>query len=339
MRCWLILLATVLMAVVPVRAHEGRPIHIDIAELASGQFQVRWKIPPVLRASEIPSVRLEGATCQQTTGRAASLVGAEIYQCGNGVRPANVALSFPGYNPALSTLVMFTTLDGDNRTLLVGPEEKAIPLPEQQTFASVAAQYTSEGFNHILDGFDHLLFVFCLILLVGGFGRILLAVTGFTVGHSITLGITALYDLSLSPAFVEPLIALSIVMLAAEKLSAARFAGQTGETDASTLAVRYPAIIASLFGLLHGFGFGGALAEIGLPYGYKLTALAFFNIGVELGQVAFILFVLLLAKGLQAFVRLGSWTFATKQAGRWLVYPAGIMAGFWTVERVSSIWI
>ncbi len=333
-RIFLVLTGLLFLTTLPSHAHEGRPVHIEVSETVAGEFQLRWKIPPVLRGSEIPTIRLSGTFCSSVAERAPSLVGSALYRCSDERRPDSVALTFPGFNPALSTLVILTLADGESHTLLSGPEQTIIGLPGPQSFADTAAQYTYAGFDHILEGFDHLLFVFCLILLVGSPGRILWAVTGFTIGHSITLGLTALYELSLPPTFIEPLIVLSIVMLAAEKLTA-----QSTPDARPTLAARYPAIIASGFGLLHGFGFGGALAEIGLPYSYKITALAFFNIGVELGQVAFILAVLMLAKLLQLTKHIMPGLPGPAQMANWMIYPAGLVAGYWSVERIAGIWI
>ena len=311
-------------------AHEGRPIHIEVTALSADRYQLRWKIPPVLRAAEVPVVSLSGGNCRSETVGVASLIGTRILACEG--MPEGVQLTFPEFNPALSTLVDYQPLDGGRYTLFVGPEDRLIELPGEQSFGSVAEQYLWAGFDHILEGFDHLLFVFSLLFVVGKFRRIFWAVTGFTLGHSITLGLTALYGWSLPPTFVEPLIAFSIAMLAAEKLVADK-----SPEDEKPLVFTYPALIASLFGLLHGFGFGGALSEIGLPYGYSLTALAFFNIGVELGQVVFILAVLVAAKVAQSVLKISS--DMQPAIARVFLYPAGLVAGFWTVERVASLWV
>ncbi len=312
----------------PVTAHEGRPIHVEITALSSDRYQVRWKIPPVLRPGEVPSIDLLDS-CTPETEQPAGLAGSKLLRCTS--VPTAVELVFPSYNPALSTLVEFQQLDGARHTVFVGPASRTINLPGEQSFANVARQYLTAGFDHILEGFDHLLFVFCLLLVVGRFKRIFWAVTGFTLGHSVTLGLTAFYGISLPPTFVEPLIALSIAMLAAEKLVA-----DQAPDDKKPLVFRYPALIATLFGLLHGFGFGGALAEIGLPYGYALTALAFFNLGVEAGQVAFIIAVLLVGTLVRLALKMpAAMPVALSRA---LLYPAGLLAGFWTVERVASLW-
>lgn len=312
----------------PAAGHEGRPIHVEISALSADRYQVRWKIPPVLRPGEVPSIDLLDS-CTPETEQPAGLAGSKLLRCT--AVPMAVELVFPSYNPALSTLVEFQQLGGARHTVFVGPASRTIDLPDEQSFSNVARQYLTAGFDHILEGFDHLLFVFCLLLVVGRFKRIFWAVTGFTLGHSVTLGLTAFYGLSLPPAFVEPLIALSIAMLAAEKL----VADQAPE-DNKPFVFKYPALIATLFGLLHGFGFGGALAEIGLPYGYALTALAFFNLGVEAGQIAFIIVVLLAGTVVRLALKMPA--VMPMVLSRALLYPAGLLAGFWTVERVASLW-
>ena len=327
MRLFIVLF--VALFALPSSAHEGRPIHIQLTELEGNRFDVRWKIPPVLRASEVPVIHLMGANCQ-STGATSALAGRQLHAC-DGL-PRSVSIEFPEFNPALSTLLEFNKWDGAQHNLFVGPEVRLIELPEEQSFALVARQYLVAGFDHILEGFDHLLFVFCLLFVVGSFRGIFWAVTGFTLGHSVTLGLTALYGWSLPGEFVEPLIAFSIAMLAAEKLLADK-----SPDNEKPFVMKHPAMVASAFGLLHGFGFGGALAEIGLPYGYSLTALAFFNIGVELGQIAFIVAVLLVGKIAQSALRLEAPQRAT--VAKVFLYPAGILAGFWTVERVAGVLI
>lgn len=313
----------------PAEAHEGRPIHLQVTALEGNRFDVSWKIPPVLRVAEVPAFHLVGATCSGTTAPV-GLAGRQLFSCDGA--PSAVDIVFPEFNPALSTLLEFRQLDGAQHNLFVGPEVRSIALPEEQSFTLVAGQYLGAGFDHILEGLDHLLFVFCLLFVVGSFRGIFWAVTGFTLGHSLTLGLTALYGWSLPGEFVEPLIAFSIAMLAAEKLVADR-----SPEAQKPIVFKYPALVASVFGLLHGFGFGGALSEIGLPYGYSLTALAFFNIGVELGQIAFIIVVLLVGKLAQLVLKMPEEQQAL--AARVFLYPAGVVAGFWTVERVAGILI
>lgn len=313
----------------PVLAHEGRPVYIEVTEGSDAMHTVRWRIPPVLRTGQEPSIALVGPACQLAAGvETPALSGSKMYRCVADDAPLQLSLTYQDSNPVLSTLVLYKRLNGSEYSIIAGPEQRLLTLPEDETLLSVAQQYMWSGFEHILEGYDHLLFVFCLVLLVGKFRKTLIVITGFTLGHSITLGMTALAQWSLPPTFVEPLIAFSVLILAVEKAS--------GNTQ--TLIHRYPTFIATGFGLLHGLGFGGALAEIGLPQTLQIQALAFFNIGVELGQALFVLVLF----ALYALARpLGT---AAKNEpnpeilGRIAIYPAGLIAGYWTIERVIGIW-
>ncbi|UTW59785.1 HupE/UreJ family protein [Kordiimonas sp. SCSIO 12603] len=306
----------------PTSAHEGRPVYVEVIEGTEKQWQLRWKIPPVLPTGAEPNIDLIG-DCQLTAGtHRPQLLGAKFYECRGSV--AAVTLTYPHTNPALSTLVLYQKFSGEEHTIIKGPEELTIPLPKARTFWSVAYDYTIIGADHILEGYDHLLFVLCLMLLAATPKRVLLTVTGFTLGHSITLGMSALAQLSLPPELVEPLITFSILMLAAEIMKG----------DKTTLTYRYPILVAAGFGLLHGFGFGGALTEIGLPYGLQLQALAFFNIGVEIGQIVFVL----LAYGFYwLLLHIKPLTPHKKRLHKLALYPTGSVAAFWTIERIISV--
>ena len=327
---FLVLFVSNTIVAVPSGAHEGRPIYVEVNETEAGVFALRWKIPPVLTQSEIPTITVTGNQCAPTAPPTTpSFVGRRLFRCADKTRPSQINLTYVGANPVLSTLVLFRELGGESHSFLAPPSDRSIELPAKPDFRTVVQTYGLGGFTHILDGYDHLLFVFCLMLLIGDVRRILWAVTGFTIGHSITLGLTAFSGVSLAPDFVEPLIAFSIVLLAAEK--------RTGRDDA--LIVRYPVVLASCFGLLHGFGFGGALAEIGLPYNSKLQALAFFNLGVEAGQILFIVCVLIAAKIGKLAVRTVAETPSYDLPLKLAVNFAGLLAGYWTIERVVSVWV
>ena len=187
----------------------------------------------------------------------------------------------------------------------------------------VARSYTALGVIHILEGYDHLLFVIALVLLIGRPVAVIKAATAFTLAHSITLAGTTLGLFGLAQAPVEALIALSIVFLAVEIVKQ-----KPGEPR---LSERVPWMIAFLFGLLHGFGFAGALREIGLPDGDVPVALLTFNIGVELGQLAIIAACLTLL----ALIRRLKPT-ALRPATLAATYLIGITASFWFIERVTG---
>jgi hydrogenase/urease accessory protein HupE len=183
----------------------------------------------------------------------------------------------------------------------------------------IASAYTVLGVQHILSGYDHLAFVIALLFLVGFNRRLLYTVTAFTLAHSLTLGMSATGWLTLRSPPVEATIALSIMLVAAEALHAR-----------PTLSRRWPALVAFLFGLVHGLGFAGALKEIGLPQNHLLVALLTFNVGVEVGQLLVIGAAYLLFRSLAhrpAFV------LARAPA----LYTIGTLAAFWSIGRIVKI--
>jgi hydrogenase/urease accessory protein HupE len=196
---------------------------------------------------------------------------------------------------------------------------------EPPTAWAVAWQYLELGVAHILLGFDHLLFVLALLLIVRGCRRLLVTVTAFTLAHSITLAAATLGFVDVPGPPVEATIALSIVFLASELVKVHR--GQP------SLTARAPWLVAFAFGLLHGFGFAGALADVGLPRVEIPLALLTFNLGVELGQIMFV-FMALAAGWLLGRIR-GEWP---TWAAQLPAYGIGTVAAFWLVERVVGFW-
>ena len=195
--------------------------------------------------------------------------------------------------------------------------------------SAAAKRYTLLGLDHILAGIDHLLFVLALLFLVPKDWALVRAVTAFTAAHSITLALATLGFVSVSAAPVEAAIALSIVFLCAEIMRG----------DRDSIAFRDTWVVAFCFGLLHGFGFAGALAEIGLPAGEIPVALLFFNVGVELGQLLFIAVALLVLKTVVATLpRAGNSPFmlASRTAS---VYVVGIVSSYWFIERALPIFL
>ena len=181
------------------------------------------------------------------------------------------------------------------------------------------------GIEHILLGIDHLLFVLGLLLIVRGFGLLLKTITAFTVAHSVTLAMATLGFVNVPQAPVEAVIALSILFLASELAKQQK--GNPGMTS------RYPWVVALSFGLLHGFGFAGALSEVGLPQTDIPLALLFFNVGVEVGQLMFVAIVLMIFWVIQKLkFRWPAWT---KQVP---AYAIGSLAAFWFIQRTVSFW-
>ena len=187
----------------------------------------------------------------------------------------------------------------------------------------VAGAYWKIGTIHILEGFDHLLFVLALILIIPNLWMLLKTITAFTLAHSISLALATIGVLNMPGAPTEAVIALSILFLAVEIVHS--------RDGKKTLTGQYPWVVALAFGLFHGLGFAGALAEVGLPQQEIPLALLMFNVGVETGQVLFVAVVVLVRAGIMRL------PFAWPQ-GSWklLPYAIGSIAAFWTVQRIDS---
>jgi hydrogenase/urease accessory protein HupE len=219
-------------------------------------------------------------------------------------------------------LVRIVFADGTTWVERLTPQRPGAIIPARPGSWSVAGTYFVLGVEHILMGIDHLLFVLALLLLTRGAWRLVKTVTAFTVAHSITLGLATLGIVHVPSGPVEAVIALSIVFVAAEIVRARK--------GRERLASRMPWIVAFTFGLLHGFGFAGALSEVGLPEGQIPLALLFFNLGVEAGQLLFIAGVLaLVAVAERIRVAWPAWAELVPP------YAIGTVAMFWVIQRAA----
>jgi hydrogenase/urease accessory protein HupE len=212
---------------------------------------------------------------------------------------------------------------GHSVVRVLRPGASVVALREEQGIAEVAYDYARLGVVHILGGIDHLLFVLALLLLLSTRAALVASISAFTVGHSVTLAGATLGLLRVPLRPVEAAIAMSVLLLVTE---VAR------KSEHPTLAQRFPWLVAGGFGLLHGFGFAGALAEAGLPDQEVPFALLFFNLGVELGQLLFVLAIVMARASLFGRVRRLP-VIATKA----LPYAMGVAAAFWTIERAAAI--
>jgi len=238
-------------------------------------------------------------------------------------------------------------LDGSASNQRLTPAEPSVVIPARPSAFEVIRTYTVLGIGHILGGVDHLLFVLALLLLVRGLGRLIATVTAFTLAHSVTLAAATLGFVHVPSAPVEATIALSILFLASELArqplatepsAAGRAASGSAPTGTRSvdaradLTARFPWLVAFSFGLLHGFGFAGALSEVGVPQRAVPLALLFFNVGVEIGQLLFIASVLSLGWLVRrAAVRAPGWW------PRAAAYGIGSVAAFWVVQRTVAI--
>ncbi|MEM8769960.1 MAG: HupE/UreJ family protein, partial [Pseudomonadota bacterium] len=197
------------------------------------------------------------------------------------------------------------------------------------SFRAGAKRYTILGVEHILEGVDHLLFVLALLFVVSTNWKLIQTITAFTVAHSITLGLATLGYINMPSAPVEAAIALSIVFLCVEIVHTRR--------GRKSLTFSYPWIVAFAFGLLHGLGFAGALADIGLPPTEIPLALLFFNLGVEIGQLIFVFSVLAILALLRFLAGVTRDSNVFLLGERVVVYAVGVTASFWLLERSAAV--
>lgn len=228
----------------------------------------------------------------------------------------------------LSVLLRVVLADGRTARAVLRPDSPSFVVPSRPSSLAVVGDYLVLGFDHILGGFDHLLFVLGLLFLIRGRRMLLLTVTAFTLGHSVTLSLATLELVRLPSGPVELAIAASIWLVAWE------LADKNSEHLSISPRERRPWAIAGVFGLLHGFGFAGALAEAGLPSGDIPLALFSFNIGIELGQIVFIACVLALQWALVKL--LAARVDPVRLAGRLELaasYLIGALATYWCLQR------
>ncbi|HJP36409.1 MAG TPA: HupE/UreJ family protein, partial [Gammaproteobacteria bacterium] len=249
--------------------------------------------------------------------------------CADGLSNLTIVI---GGLPSTRTDVLLRVdyLDGTSFIRRLTPNNPSTIVAEQPSSWDVTVTYLVLGIEHILIGIDHLMFVLALLLLIRGVRRLVLTVTAFTAAHSVTLAATTLGWMTVPGAPVEATIALSILFLATQ-LGRANSTTSAG-IEAPDLTARFPWIVAFSFGLLHGFGFAGALAEVGLPDQAIPLALLFFNVGVEVGQLLFIAAVLSLSWAIRRIsISVPPWW------SRAVAYGIGSVAAFWVFER--STWL
>src|SRR6185312_4806653 len=247
-------------------AHEMTMAELELRESAKGEFLWTWV------ANERPVAEELSLHWPQ-----ACHADEAVVHCGQAGLRGTLEVKGIG-NSFSAAIVKVYWLDGQSRVYALTSAQPQVQLfgsaNDQRGMGELARTYTVLGVEHILTGYDHLAFVLALLFLVGFNKRLLLTITAFTLAHSLTLALSALGLLTLRPPPVEATIALSIMLVAWEALR-----------KDTTLSKRWPAVVAFLFGLVHGLGFAGALKEIGLPQKHLSVALLTFNVGVELGQL------------------------------------------------------
>ncbi len=307
----------------PARADELRPFYLELRETRVGQWDVLWKAP-VLGGVAAGGRPLLPAQCRLTMNPpqlvGGALVASGTARCTRTLAGSRVGVA--GLAPGSPDgLVRIAALGRPVQAAQLRADAPSIMVAARATRWQVAQTYAVIGVEHILGGIDHLLFVVALVLLLRRGWPVVAAATAFTIAHSITLAGTTLGLFGLPQAPVEAVIALSIVFLAVEIVKA--------QPDQPRLSERLPWVVAFLFGLLHGFGFAGALREVGLPQGEVPVALLAFNIGVEAGQ----LLIIAAAAGVLAIVRRVA-PGALKPAIMASAYAIGSIASYWLIDRI-----
>jgi hydrogenase/urease accessory protein HupE len=340
MRRFLIFLA-VLGALVaqPARSDELRPGYLELRQTDQNTYSLLFKIPARgedLRLSiyvKLPEGTSDGGTSRISFGEGAYVERRTIRRDGG---LAGHSIAIEGLS-ATSTdvLVRIETVAGAIQTERLSPTRTVFVVQKAPGAGEVAATYLRLGVEHILFGFDHLLFVLALVILVREWRRVAVTVTAFTIAHSITLAAATLGFVNVPGPPVEATIALSIMLVSVEILNA--------RNGKPSLTARLPWLVAFSFGLLHGFGFAGALAEVGLPQHAIPVALLFFNVGVEIGQLLFVAAVLSLIWSLRYVAsRLGEAAFVKRSFDRLDVaaaYGIGVIAAYWLIERTTAFFV
>jgi hypothetical protein len=306
-------------------AHDVRPAYLQIDRLGEDRYALLWRTPllsglplPVALALPAEAVPVAPPKVQTLPG---SLIERRVIDLPGGLSGRRI--DFVGLETTITdVLVRIDRGDGAAATTIVRPSQPWIALDPDLGPAQVALAYLRQGIEHILYGIDHLLFVASLLLIVRDWRMLLKTITAFTVAHSITLALATFGLVRLPPGPVEVLIAASIVLVAVEAVRR--------ERGGTSLAIRWPWIVAFAFGLLHGIGFAGALQELGLPQGDIPLALLAFNVGVEIGQLLFVTVVL-------AAVAVAGRLYAVpRRAVIFPCYAIGLTASFWTFERLFA---
>lgn len=321
----------IILSPLTLQAHKLAPSLLLIEQRDQQHYQITWKTPLKSNAAT-PLQPVFPQHCQTAAAAQHSIEGSArvlIWPMRCSERLAGSTLAIEGMRgTGTATLLKILWSDGGRIQRLLNANKSSLVIPIEQTAWQVVGEYMVLGVEHILLGIDHLLFVLALVLLVRYGRRLFWTITAFTVGHSITLSIVALGYLDYPVLLVEFAIAASIFVLAVELSRSTAPTVLSGHWLTS-----HSWLVAVGFGLLHGMGFAGALAEVGLPVGEIPLALLSFNVGIEVGQITFVLLCLLIMRVAASYSHQG-----VAQRFRWgSIYAIGSLSAFWCIERGLSV--
>jgi hydrogenase/urease accessory protein HupE len=311
-------------------AHESQPGLLELEQLTADRYEVLWRAPIYYGRPHPARLVLPAdwrAVSEPTVRQLPdSALHRQVVQVEGGTINGSV-IRFAGLEATITDVyVRVSRLDGSEVSQVVRPTRPFAELRGERPWHESSGEYVTLGFNHILMGIDHLLFVLGLLIIVQGRRMLIKTITAFTVAHSITLAVATLGYATIPGPPLNAAIALSILFLGPEIVRTWR--GQ------SSFTIRHPWVVAFAFGLLHGFGFANGLSTVGMPNAEIPLALLMFNIGVEIGQVAFVLVILLIRRALQVLqFRWPRWVDFTPG------YAIGSLGAMWTIQRTWMMFL
>lgn len=307
-----------------VSAHESQPATLELLQVTRDRYEVVWRAPIYYGRPHPAQFTLPDGWQEAVEPSVSMLPDSQVFRHvvivpGTGIEGS--IIRFPGLEKTITDVfVRLKRLDNTTMSAVARPTKPSVQLKGERMWYVTAGEFILLGFHHIMLGVDHLLFVLGLLLIVRGGVMLLKTITAFTVAHSITLGLATLGYAAVPLPPLNAAIALSILFLGPEIVRTWR-----GETS---LTIRYPWVIAFLFGLLHGFGFASGLTTTGMPKVEIPLALLFFNVGVELGQLFFVFTALTLVRSFRVLeVHWPRW--AEMVPG----YAVGSLGAYWVIQR------
>ncbi|MBS0333447.1 MAG: HupE/UreJ family protein [Proteobacteria bacterium] len=305
-------------------AHEVRPAYLQIDQTGPSSYAVVWKQPTMGDVAIHLVPHLSGGWLDQEPVDQYAADGFLIKQWTiTGQKPRALegqTVSVEGLQDTITDVFVRIRLsNGQGLDRMLRPQEPRAKLTFEGGAAGGLLSFLVLGIQHILSGPDHLLFVLGLLLIVRDRWMLLKTVTAFTAAHSLTLAMATLGHIQLPVALLNALVALSILFVAPEAIRAAK--------GGTSLTIRHTWVVAFAFGLLHGMGFANGLTTLGLSKGELVPALALFNVGVEIGQLAFLALVFALRRAFRLMAV--SWPRAVTQLP---AYAIGALGAMWTIQ-------
>jgi hydrogenase/urease accessory protein HupE len=310
--------------------HALQPGYLELRLVDTDLYSVLWKKPanrgkPMAISAVLPE-NCDKTKPPQLVWDGTAYLARWTALCPGGLEGGEIRIAGLDQT-STDVLVRFDFIDGTVESRRLTSGDASFTVPAIPSRFEVVRTYLMLGFKHILEGIDHLMFVLALLILVKGVRRLVITITAFTLAHSLTLVAATLGLVRIPGPPVEAAIALSIMFVASEIMHSR--SGNPGLTE------KYPWVVAFIFGLLHGLGFAGALAQIGLPHSSIPMALLFFNVGVEIGQLFFIACIFSIITLGGAIIRRTSMPKMT-----WVStvppYVIGSAAAFWTIQRLVN---